>query len=100
MEDQVEYANNVLRDKESGRGSYYKVLELSTNASNDDVKRAYKMKVLRVHPDKNKAPNAAVVFRAVISAYHTLKSPRKNSTAIAREKMGNACDRVLYLLIR
>ena len=35
---------------------YYSVLELDRSAHVDDIKRAYRTKLLQVHPDKN--PNA------------------------------------------
>lgn len=37
---------------------YYKILGVPKDASENDIKKAYRKKSLKVHPDKNKAPEA------------------------------------------
>ena len=42
----------VLHANKTEKGSHYKLPNLPTNASNADVKQAYKKKALKLHPDK------------------------------------------------
>ena len=51
---------------------YYDVLELSKNASADDVKKAYRKLARQYHPDVNKAPDAETKFKEVKEAYDVL----------------------------
>uniref|UniRef100_A0A0A9XT75 DnaJ subfamily B member 14 n=2 Tax=Lygus hesperus TaxID=30085 RepID=A0A0A9XT75_LYGHE len=62
----VEYSQN-----------YYEILEVSKEASDDDIKKAYKKLVLQLHPDKNNAPGAADAFKAVVNASEMLSTEEK-----------------------
>jgi DnaJ-class molecular chaperone len=59
----------------------YEVLNLSHNASHEDIKKAYKREALTWHPDKNmeRREEAEVRFKLVAEAYHTLSDPEKRS---------------------
>ncbi|XP_070586308.1 uncharacterized protein [Erythrolamprus reginae] len=50
---------------------YYKVLDISQSASMNDIKRAYRSKVLRWHPDKNpeNRKEAEQKFKEIVEAY-------------------------------
>lgn len=52
--------------------NYYQVLELNNNASEGDIKKAYKRLALKYHPDKNKDPDAVEKFQKVAQAYQHL----------------------------
>jgi len=58
---------------------YYKILELSNNASDEDVKRAYKKMAIKYHPDKNpdNPEEAEKKFKEVAEAYEILTNKDK-----------------------
>ena len=51
---------------------YYDILELSKNASDEDIKRAFRKKAMQYHPDRNKEANATDQFKEVNEAYQVL----------------------------
>lgn len=55
---------------------YYAVLGLSSTASKDEVRRAYRKLVLQWHPDKNPSPEAHAKFIAITEAYDILMGER------------------------
>ena len=54
---------------------YYEILEVSQDASIDDIKKAYKKLALQYHPDKNK--EADIKFKEISNAYEILGDPEK-----------------------
>jgi len=56
---------------------YYKILEISRNASAEDIKKAYRNKAKLVHPDVNNSPKANEVFAVVNQAYAVLTDDQK-----------------------
>ncbi len=56
---------------------FYKILEISRDASLDDIRRAYRNKAKLVHPDVNNSPKANEVFAVVSEAYEVLTDERK-----------------------
>ena len=54
---------------------YYKILEINKNASQDDIKAAYKKLALKHHPDKNNGKDD--MFKSISEAYSTLGDPEK-----------------------
>jgi DnaJ-class molecular chaperone len=56
---------------------YYKVLGIEKNASEQDIKRAYRALALQYHPDKN--PSMGEKFREITNAYEILSDPVKKA---------------------
>jgi curved DNA-binding protein CbpA len=56
--------------------NYYDILEIPNNASNEEIKKAYKKLALKYHPDKNKSINSTEQFRLISEAYQVLIEQR------------------------
>lgn len=53
-------------------GNPYKILGVSTDASPDEIRRAYRALVKKYHPDKNPSAEAAQIFISIKSAYEQI----------------------------
>ncbi|MEI9899259.1 MAG: DnaJ domain-containing protein [Hyphomicrobium sp.] len=58
---------------------YYKILGVEKNASQDDIKRAYRKMARTFHPDVNKEAGAEAKFKDAGEAYEVLKDPEKRA---------------------
>ena len=59
---------------------YYEILSVARDASDDDVKRAYRQLALKYHPDRNPDdPEAERNFKEAAEAYEVLSDPEKRA---------------------
>lgn len=56
---------------------YYATLGVSKNASEDEIKKAFKKLARKYHPDVNKDPGAEEKFKEINEAYTVLSDPEK-----------------------
>jgi DnaJ-class molecular chaperone len=59
--------------------SYYDILQIKQDASNDEIKRSFRNLALKYHPDKNKSADSKEKFLRIVEAYEVLsdESSRK-----------------------
>lgn len=57
---------------------YYNILNVSRNANDQDLRKAYRSLAIQWHPDKNNQnPEAEARFKQISEAYDVLSNPRK-----------------------
>lgn len=62
------------------RKDYYEILGISRNASDDEIKKAYRQLAHKYHPDKNPGDkNSEEHFKDINAAYEVLKDPNKRA---------------------
>ncbi|MEY3614238.1 MAG: molecular chaperone DnaJ, partial [Actinomycetota bacterium] len=59
---------------------HYEVLGVSRNASEDEIKKAYRKLARELHPDINPDPKASERFKLVTHAYEVLSDPQQRAS--------------------
>ncbi|KAL7687382.1 putative DnaJ domain, tetratricopeptide-like helical domain superfamily [Plasmopara halstedii] len=59
--------------------THYEVLAVQQNATESEIKKAYRKLALKLHPDKNSAPGAEDAFKAVGKAFAVLSDHDKRA---------------------
>jgi molecular chaperone DnaJ len=70
-----------VRKKLATKKDYYEILGVPRDASEDQIKQAYRKLALKYHPDKNKGnPKAEEKFKEATEAYEILRDPKKRAS--------------------
>ena len=64
---------------------YYKIIGVQRDATQDEIKRAYRKLARKYHPDVSKEPDAEARFKELGEAYEVLKDPEKR---VAYDQLG------------
>ncbi len=63
---------------------YYKILGVKSNASQDEIKRAYHKLAYKYHPDVSNEPNSEQKFQQINEAYKVLKNKANSKNKSSR----------------
>jgi molecular chaperone DnaJ len=58
---------------------YYEVLGVSREATEEEIKKAFRRLAFQYHPDRNRAPDAEAKFKEVNEAYEVLSNSQKRA---------------------
>src|SRR2546422_3805216 len=69
---------------------YYEILGVPRDATEDDIKKAYRKLARKYHPDVSKEKDAEGRFKEMAEAYATLKDPEKRAAydQLGRQRPG------------
>jgi molecular chaperone DnaJ len=69
---------------------FYALLGISQEASDAEIKKAYRKLAMEYHPDRNSSPQAEARFKEITEAYEVLRDPQKRATYDRYGKAGLA----------
>lgn len=79
---------SVVEFKKKDMGDLYGILGVGSDATQDEIKHAYRRLVLQFHPDRSLIPESGEVLQIVIDAYNTLVDADRR----ARYDRSRACS--------
>ena len=78
-DDKSPEAQEVRRVLATAPGAYYFILQVTSDASDADLKKAYRKLAMRLHPDKCRMAGADEAFKRVGAAFAVLSDSQKRS---------------------
>ena len=75
----AELVERELRTTAMEFKDYYEIMGVTRDATQDEIKRAYRKLARKYHPDVSKEPDAEARFKEVGEAYEVLKDPEKRA---------------------
>ncbi|XP_030378957.1 uncharacterized protein F54F2.9 [Scaptodrosophila lebanonensis] len=78
--------------------NFYEFMNINQNATNNEIKRAFRTLSIQLHPDKNPSEDANIQFRNLVSIYEVLKdaSKREKYDKVLRDGMPNWKSALYY----
>jgi molecular chaperone DnaJ len=61
------------------KADYYETLDVPRNATQDDIKRAFRRLAMQYHPDRNSEDGAEARFKEINEAYEILSDPERRA---------------------
>jgi len=75
---------------------YFAVLGLRSNATEAEIKKAYRVMALKYHPDKNPSPAAKEMFLKINEAYSYLMDADRRQSLVNRPKVSEKRKQEFY----
>ncbi|CAG0894787.1 unnamed protein product [Darwinula stevensoni] len=69
--------------------NYYEILNVGPDATDEDIKKAYRRLALKYHPDKNDSPEAEERFKDLAEAYEVLSDKTERKDYDRKRKSGS-----------
>ena len=82
----VEHTSRLVEGS-AGVSEFYALLGVARDASEAEIKKAYRKLAMEYHPDRNTAPEAEEKFKEITEAYEVLRDPQKRA---AYDRYGKA----------
>jgi len=68
-------ASPDVPQEKTQRACLYEIIGIEKNATESEIKKAYRVRALQSHPDKDPSPEAKLNFQKLHAAYSILKNP-------------------------